>query len=60
MDEDGSGSLTFDEVSMQDMVDEWTSKCAEYAEGITVGGWYYDCRTATVIIRLLIDDDTED
>ena len=59
MDEDGTGVLTFDEVAMQDMIDEWTSKCAEYAEGITVCGWYYDCAKATVIIRLLIDSDSE-
>jgi len=53
MDEDGTGELTFDEVDMQDMIDDWSRI---YAEGVRVDGWYYDCRSATVIIRLIIEE----
>ena len=48
MGDDGT-EFAFDEVLMQDMIDLWAE---QYSDGITVGSWYYDCRTATVLIRL--------
>jgi len=57
MDEDGTGEVTFDEVCMQDMIDDWSRN---YAPGIEIGSWYYDCRTATVLIRLTITPEAED
>jgi hypothetical protein len=52
MDEDDGTVVTFDEVSMQDMVDDWSRN---YAEGVAVSSWYYDCKTSTVLIRLEIE-----
>jgi hypothetical protein len=57
MDEDGNGELTFDEVDMQDMIDDWSRI---YAEGVKVDGWYYDCHKQVVLIRLLFESEEED
>ena len=47
MGDDGT-DLIFDEVAMQDMIDMWAE---QYAEGVKVVGWYYDCRQAVIVIR---------
>ena len=56
VDDDGT-TLTFDEVDMQDMIDDWSRI---YADGVEVVSWYYDCRQATVILRLLIEENKSD
>ncbi len=53
MDEDDGRELDFDEVDMQDVVNEWAKT---YAEGVEVGGWYYDCHSQTLVIRLLVEE----
>ena len=53
MDPDGEGSeVFFDEVFMQDMIDVWAE---QYAEGVKVSRWYYDCSKSFVVIRLTFD-----
>ena len=52
MDEDDGTVVFFDEIDMQDIINEW---CKQYAEGVLPNGWYYDCATQTVLIRLLIE-----
>ena len=54
-DDDGT-TVMFDEVCMQDMIDDWSR---QYAEGVSVGTWYYDCRTQTVLIRLTMKSEEE-
>lgn len=56
MGEDDGTILTIDEVDMQDVVDEWAKT---YAEGVQVGGWYYDCHSRTLLVRLLIEEECE-
>lgn len=53
MGDDEGATITFDEVLMQDMVDTWSE---QYAEGVTVSTWYFDCGTGTVLIRLKIEE----
>jgi len=57
MDEDGTGEVTFDEIDMQDMIDDWARN---YADDVEVGTWYYDCATSTVLIRLTIREEEHD
>lgn len=57
MDEDGGTEVTFDEVDMQDMITDWARN---YAEGVRVQTWYYDCATSTVLIRLIIEPGTDE
>lgn len=56
MAEDGNTEIFFDEIDMQDMIEDWSR---HYAEGIKVTSWYYDCRSATVLIRLEIESSNE-
>lgn len=53
MDEDEDGLLIFDEVDMQDVVDEWAKT---YTEGVKVSRWYYDSHSRTLIVGLLVED----
>jgi hypothetical protein len=57
MDDEDGMVVIFDEVYMQDMIDEWSKL---YAEGFMVDHWYYDCRTSTVIIRLSVKETDND
>ena len=57
MDEDGTGEVTFDEVYMQDMINDWARN---YYANVKVGNWYYDCRTSTVLIKLIIREEERD
>jgi len=57
MGEDDGTELFFDEVDMQDLIDDWSR---HYAEGVSVGGWYYDCKSSTALIRLLWETDGAD
>ena len=54
MGEDDGTVVFFDEVDMQDVINEW---CKQYEEGVLPSGWYYDCASQTVLVRLLIESE---
>ena len=55
MDDEGI-EFCIDEIDMQDIINEWSKT---YAPDIRVTHWYYDCRQATVLVRLEWDKETE-